>query len=152
MKEQNNFNKPEKQNQTNNYQGKGLKRLLIGLALVIFIPSALAFGYVSYMASKIQRHDINDPIWEKPFASDATGNKTSGANTLSGTETIPDTVPAKFRMGLMEIIPPANTNALGIAAEVEEPSTVFREPGITGSGMSSSWGRIPTMARAAQMP
>lgn len=125
MKEQNNFNKPKKQNQTNNYQGKGLKRLLIGLALVIFIPSALAFGYVSYMASKIQRYDINDPIWEKPFASDATGNKTSGANTLSGTETIPDTVPGEVPDGLMEIIPPANTNSLGIAAEVEDTINSF---------------------------
>lgn len=137
MNEPNNLKNRIKQNQTKNNQGKGFKRFLIALGLIIFIPSALVFGYVYYMASKVQSHDINDPIWEKPFAGDA------------GNAVLPGEVPE----GLTEITPPANTNALGIAPEVEATINSFPGAGdnrirnvlLLGADSDDGSGRSDTM-------
>lgn len=48
-------------------QNKWIKTVLIALLIVIAVPSAVGFGYMYYMAGKVDSHDIDDPIWDKPF-------------------------------------------------------------------------------------
>ena len=68
--------------------GRGVKKIIITLLLLIAIPTLVGTGYMYYMANQIKTNQIEDPIWDKPLEDPVATGKTDAQQGMIGEDTL----------------------------------------------------------------